>query len=58
MRILKDYEFFRSCDGDRFMKIATKDFVFSKKDIMKHFEQYDKDELSKQKEKEKAKDKK
>lgn len=40
MAILKDSKYFYSYDPDKFVKIMTKDFIFSKKDLEKHFEAY------------------
>jgi len=38
MAILKDSKFFNTYDPDKFIKIAMKDFIFSKKDLQKHFD--------------------
>lgn len=42
MKILKDYDYFREYDPDKFIKITTKDFIFSKEDIEKYFKEYEK----------------
>ena len=38
--ILKDQKFFNNFDPDKFIKIAMKDFIFSKKDLRKYYDQF------------------
>ncbi|CAK88464.1 unnamed protein product (macronuclear) [Paramecium tetraurelia] len=38
--ILKDQKFFNNYDPDKFIKIAMKDFIFSKKDLRKYYDQF------------------
>lgn len=35
MKTLKDFSYFYSYDCEKFMKVASKDFIFSKDDISK-----------------------
>lgn len=37
---MKDHDFFYKYDPDKFMKIASKDFIFSTEQMNKLFEEY------------------